>query len=116
MNYLDLAFKEADNMIGHKLTVGAGIAVTGAMVGGPAAVGLLKAGNKHKLGYTHYGDGPARMTSSFTTGTPQALQRASGGNYELYSEMAKPVVRRGLPVDDLGADEKFISALYNMNS
>jgi hypothetical protein len=56
------------------------------------------------------------MTSSFTTGTPQALQRASGGNYELYSEMAKPVVRRGLPVDDLGADEKFISALYNMNS
>lgn len=78
----------------------------------------VKARNAMKLGKVSYADGPARMTNSFTSGTVPAMMRASGGNYAAFADMADEVMMSRNPfgriLDDYGANDKLISALYNM--
>ena len=77
----------------------------------------IKTRNKTKMGRVSYGDGPARMTSSFTTGAVDAMKRASGNNPQVFSEMAQDVVTsRGISgkLETYGATPELISSLYNM--
>ena len=77
----------------------------------------IKTRNKTKMGRVSYGDGPARMTSSFTTGAVDAMKRASGNNPQVFSEMAQDVVTgRGIggKLETYGATPELISSLYNM--
>ena len=77
----------------------------------------IKTRNKTKMGKVSYGDGPARMTSSFTTGAVDAMKRASGNNPQVFSEMAQDVVtgrRIGGKLETYGATPELISSLYNM--
>ena len=77
----------------------------------------IKTRNKTKMGRVSYGDGPARMTSSFTTGAVDAMKRASGNNPQVFSEMAQDVVKsRGISgkMETYGATPELISSLYNM--
>ena len=77
----------------------------------------IKTRNKTKMGKVSYGDGPARMTSSFTTGAVDAMKRASGNNPRVFSEMAQDVVTsRGIggKLETYGATPELISSLYNM--
>ena len=77
----------------------------------------IKTRNKTKMGKVSYGDGPARMTSSFTTGAVDAMKRASGNNPRVFSEMAQDVVTgRGIDgkLETYGATPELISSLYNM--
>ena len=77
----------------------------------------IKTRNKTKMGKVSYGDGPARMTSSFTTGAVDAMKRASGNNPQVFSEMAQDVViGRGIggKLETYGATPELISSLYNM--
>ena len=77
----------------------------------------IKTRNKTKMGKVSYGDGPARMTSSFTTGAVDAMKRASGNNPQVFSEMAQDVVTsRGISgkLETYGATPELISSLYNM--
>jgi hypothetical protein len=77
----------------------------------------LKSRNAAKMGRVSYGDGLTRMTSSFTSKAPQAMMRASGGNYAAFSDMAEEVVAgRNVveKIDTYGANPALISALYNM--
>lgn len=96
---------------------GAGMAL---IVGGGLTIGLadsgIKSRNQALLGKVSYGDGMARMTGSFTSGAVPAMKRASGGNYEAFSDMAKGVVSSGGygAIEDYGATPELISALYNM--
>lgn len=97
-----------------------------AIIGGVGAFALAKEAvsghNQQKLGTVRYADGPARMTNSFTSGTIEAINRASNGNTQLRNEMFVNVMKT-LPADtssllgsieNYGVDGKFISALYNM--
>ena len=88
------------------------------IVGGGMALSITDQGtksmNKAKLGRVSYSEGMARMTNSFTTGVVPAMKRASGGNYEIFSDMAEEVVTNPLNIDDYGASPALISALYNM--
>ena len=77
----------------------------------------IKTRNKTKMGKISYGDGPARMTSSFTTGAVDAIKRASGNNPQVFSEMAQDVVTGsgiGGKLETYGATPELISSLYNM--
>ena len=77
----------------------------------------IKTRNKTKMGRVSYGDGPARMTSSFTTGAVDAMKRASGNNPQAFSEMAQDVVTGsgiGGKLETYGATPELISSLYNM--
>ena len=77
----------------------------------------IKTRNKTKMGKVSYGDGPARMTSSFTTGAVDAMKRASGNNPQVFSEMAQDVVTGGGiggKLETYGATPELISSLYNM--
>lgn len=77
----------------------------------------IKTRNKTKMGRISYGDGPARMTSSFTTGAVDAMKRASGNNPQVFSEMAQDVVTGsgiGGKIETYGATPELISSLYNM--
>ena len=77
----------------------------------------IKTRNKTKMGRVNYGDGPARMTSSFTTGAVDAMKRASGNNPQVFSEMAQDVVTGsgiGGKLETYGATPELISSLYNM--
>lgn len=77
----------------------------------------IKTRNKTKMGRVSYGDGPARMTNSFTTGAVGAMKRASGNNPQVFSEMAQDVVtgsRIGGKIETYGATPELISSLYNM--
>ena len=77
----------------------------------------IKTRNKTKMGRVSYGDGPARMTSSFTTGAVDAMNRASGNNPQVFSEMAQDVVTgSGISgkMETYGATPELISSLYNM--
>lgn len=89
--------------------------------GGIGAVGMLNEGfkghNKAVMGRISYGNGPARMTGSFTSRAPQAMRNISGGNYEVFSDMAEEVVtgrNLGGKLETYGATPELISALYNM--
>ena len=77
----------------------------------------IKTRNKTKMGRVSYGDGPARMTSSFTTGAVDAMKRASGNNPQVFSEMAQDVVtgrEKKKKLETYGATPELISSLYNM--
>ena len=77
----------------------------------------IKTRNKTKMGRVSYGDGPARMTSSFTTGAVDAMKRASSNNPQVFSEMAQDVVTGsgiGGKLETYGATPELISSLYNM--
>ena len=77
----------------------------------------IKTRNKTKMGRVSYGDGPARMTSSFTTGAVDAMKRVSGNNPQVFSEMAQDVVTGsgiGGKLETYGATPELISSLYNM--
>lgn len=77
----------------------------------------IKTRNKTKMGKVSYGDGPARMTNSFTTGAVGAMKRASGNNPQVFSEMAQDVVTGsgiGGKIETYGATPELISSLYNM--
>lgn len=77
----------------------------------------IKTRNKTKMGRVSYGDGPARMTSSFTTGAVDAMKRASDNNPQVFSEMAQDVVTGsgiGGKIETYGATPELISSLYNM--
>lgn len=77
----------------------------------------IKTRNKTKMGRVSYGDGPARMTSSFTTGAVDAMKRASDNNPQIFSEMAQDVVTGsgiGGKIETYGATPELISSLYNM--
>lgn len=104
-------------IVRRKFNTAGGLTAVG-IVGGATLVSEgLKGHNRAKLGRVSYGDGPARMTNSFTTGAVQAMKRASGGNYAAFSDMAEEVVASpGLTgmIDDYGASPELISALYNM--
>lgn len=70
-----------------------------------------------KTGRVSYADGPSKMTKPFTSGIVEAMQDASQGNYEIFSELASDVLKSPnalARMDDLGANPKMISALYNM--
>lgn len=97
---------------------GAGAAL---VIGGGAAIGVANEGfkshNRAKLGRVRYGNGPARMTSSYTSGAVQAMRRASNGNYAAFADMAEEVVGNasiGGVIENYGATPELISALYNM--
>lgn len=96
---------------------GAAVVLGGIAVisGGNEAV---KARNAMQMGKVSYADGMARMTNSFTTGAVPAMMKASGGNYAAFADMADEVMMSRNPfgrvLDDYGANDKLISALYNM--
>lgn len=100
-----------------------------ALVGGAVGVTLVKEGlgahNERQLGRITYGDGPARMTSSFTSGTIDAINRASNGNEAVRNQLWLNAMKTGPAdlskgqalfhaIDNYGVDGAFISALYNM--
>ena len=77
----------------------------------------IQSRNRVKMGRVSYSDGPARMTNSFTTGAVGTMKRASGGNPQVFTEMAQDVVKGtgvGGPLDTYGATPELISSLYNM--
>ena len=79
---------------------------------------MLKGRNKNKVGRVSYADGPARMTNSFTSGAVPAMIQGSGGDYEVFEDMAEetlqPVNVFGRVLDDYGANGEMIRSLYNM--
>lgn len=91
-------------------------------VGGVAALTMgnetWKGANAGKMGRVSYMDGPARMTNSFTSGAVKDMHRISNGNYGVFADMATEVMASnnmfGKALDDYGANEKLISALYHM--
>lgn len=95
-----------------------GVAAIG-LVGGVSLISNGASGNsKARMGTISYGDGMARMTDSFTTGGVEAMRRASGGDYEVFSEMAGDALQSPTLVgqlDDFGANPGMIAALYGMN-
>ena len=95
---------------------GAGLIVAGTMGASLASEGM-KSRNKNLMGRISYDSGLARMTNSFSSGAPEAMRRASGGNYEVFSDLAEEVVTSSSlsgKLETYGATPELISALYNM--
>jgi hypothetical protein len=93
----------------------------GVAMGTVGAINLINVGvqgrNKSVMGRVSYNPGLARMTGSYTSGAVQAMHRASGGNREIFSDMAEEVVRGKDVISNIetyGATPELISALYNM--
>lgn len=91
------------------------------IIGGMGAIGVanegIKSRNRAIMGRVSYGGGMARMTSSYTSGIIPAMQRASGGNYAAFSDMAEEVVKGsgiGGSLETYGATPELVSALYHM--
>jgi hypothetical protein len=101
-------------LIRRRLNPVGGLTVMGVAGGAALFNEGLKGRNRAALGRVSYSDGMARMTSSFTSGAVPAMYRASGGNYEVFSDMAKSVVTTPGSIDDYGASPALISALYGM--
>ena len=95
---------------------GAALAIGGTMLATVGSEALDNHG-KRVVGRVNY-DIPARLTSDFTSGTVEALHRASGGNYEAFADMANEIVSSPNAIqgflDDHGANPQFIRAMYNM--
>ena len=90
-------------------------------VGAVAAVSMIGNGasenSKNRMGEISYGDGMARMTDAFNNGSVEAMKRASGGDYEAFSEMAGEALKSPSlvgQIDDFGANPGMIAALYGM--
>lgn len=103
-------------LIRRRVNMAGGLTIAGTVGAVSLANEGFKGRNQAKLGRVSYGDGMARMTSSFTSGVVPAMHRASGGNYGAFADMAEEVVTsKGLGrIDDYGASPALISALYNM--
>lgn len=98
------------NGAGAALIVGGGMALSMGSEG-------IKSRNRASLGRVSYSNGLARMTSSFTSGGPEAMHRVSGGNSAIFSDLAEEsLASPGLigKIDDYGATPELVSALYNM--
>lgn len=86
---------------------------------GAAAVGTIgyegvKSRNSNKLGYVSYQDGPARMTSSQTTGALQVAR--SQGSREGFEGIAKAAMKTESlagKINDFGATGDLVFALHN---
>ena len=101
-------------LIRRRVNTAGGLAITGAVGAVMLTNEGVKGHNVATLGRISYSDSMARMTNSFTTGAVPAMKRASGGNYEVFSDMAEEVVTKSMSIDDYGASPALISALYNM--
>lgn len=104
-------------LIRRRLNPLGGAVVVGGLGAATVAHEGFKGHNRAKLGKITYADGPARMTNSFTSGAVQAMHRASGGNYAVFSDMAEDVVKGQGTIgglDTYGATPELVSALYNM--
>lgn len=101
-------------LIRRRVNTAGGLTVIGAVGAATLANEGIKGRNRAVLGRVSYSDGMARMTNSFTTGAVPAMMKASGGNYEVFSDMAEEVVKAPFALDDYGASPALISALYNM--
>lgn len=104
-------------LVPRKINAVGGLTIAGAI----GAASIVKEGiqghNRAKLGKVRYGDGPARMTNSFTSGVVPAMMKASRGNYDTFSDMAEEVITNdsiGGKIENYGATPALISALYNM--
>ena len=99
------------NFLGGALAVGG----VSAVVGGNE---ILKGRNAAITGRVSYMDGPARMTNSYVSGAVQDMHRISNGNYGVFADMSTEVMQSpnmfGRILDDYGANDKLISALYHM--
>ena len=96
--------------------LGLGVAI-GAPIVGAVGASMLSASNRAAIGRVTYQPTMARMVGGDNTGAVEAMKRASGGNYKVFSEMAEGVVSRdGITgiIEDYGANPAMISALYNM--
>lgn len=93
--------------------LGAGVILGGMILGGGLNQGIQHK-NRSKMGKITYGGGPARMTGSFTSGAVPAMHRASGGNYEVFSDMVSSVMNDGSEIENYGVTPQFVSALYGM--
>lgn len=105
-----------ESILTRKFKPGAIAGIAG-IVGGATMINEgVKGHNTSKLGKVTYANGPARMTSSFTTGSVEAMKKVSHGNYEIFSELANDTVKtrniQGL--ETYGANPALISSLYNM--
>lgn len=95
---------------------GLAVATAGLTMFNMGKVGV-DAHSRASMGKVVYDSGMARMTSNFQSGAVPAMMQASGGNYEVFSGMAKNVVSRGGimgGIQDNGANPAMISALYHM--
>lgn len=96
---------------------GAGV-ITAASLGLQFVSDVIHGVGEHSVGRVTYANGASKMTNSFTTGVVDAMQEASRGNFEIFSDMADDVLSSPnliSKIDDLGANPKMISALYNMS-
>lgn len=74
----------------------------------------FKARNSNKLGYISYMDGPARMTSSQTTGALEAAKNS--GSKEMFNEIVTQAMQSSNDfnkIDDFGATGDLVFALHN---
>lgn len=104
-------------IVRRRVNTAGGLTIVGTVGAFSLANEGFKGHNRAKLGKISYDDGMARMTNSFTSGAVPAMKKASGGNYEAFSDMAEEVVATPGPLgrlDDYGASPALISALYGM--
>ena len=99
-------------------TAGGAAVVTAGALGLQFVSDVVHGLGEHGIGRVTYADGASKMTNSFTTGVVEAMQEASRGNYDIFADMADDVLASPnliSKIDDLGANPKMISALYNMS-
>ena len=101
-------------LVRRRANTAGGLAIAGTLGAVTLANEGFKGRNRATLGKISYDNGMARMTKSFTTGAVPAMKQISGGNYEVFSDMAQDVVAAPFALDDYGASPALISALYNM--
>lgn len=104
-------------LVPRRFTAGGAAIVLGGIGSANVANEGIKARNRAKLGRISYVGGPARMTGSYTSGAVQAMHKASGGNYAVFSDMAEEMVQGpgiGGIVENYGATPELVSALYHM--
>lgn len=77
---------------------------------------MLEARNKAVMGKVSYG-AQARMTKAYTSGAVDAIHRASGGNYAVFSDMADDIVKGESlmgSIETYGATPELVASLYHM--
>lgn len=99
-------------IIPRRFKPGAAIGIVGGMGAISMANEGIKGKNRGVMGQIAYSNGMDRMTNSYVSGAVGAMHRASGGNYEIFSDMAEEVV--GGSLETYGATPELISALYHM--
>lgn len=99
-------------LVPRRFTAPGAITVLGGMGAISVANEGIKGRNNAMIGKISYDNGPARMTAAYVSGATQAMHRVSGGNYEVFSDMAEEVVSSGL--ETYGATPALISSLYHM--